>query len=101
MEIRYEKDLTHAIISSQEKERLRIAQDLHDDISSKLSVVSLNIHLLDTDSLTREEYTELKNKLSTWSTPQQKVPDRFLTICFRRSWKIWSACGNRCIVLRN
>ncbi len=42
---------------------MRIAQDLHDDISSKLSVVSLNIHLLDTENLTREEYTELKNKI--------------------------------------
>jgi signal transduction histidine kinase len=40
------KELLSAVIITQEEERKRIAQDLHDDISSKLNIVLLNSYLL-------------------------------------------------------
>jgi signal transduction histidine kinase len=39
LEIQYQKELLSAVIITQEEERKRIAQDLHDDISSKLNIV--------------------------------------------------------------
>jgi len=42
---------------------MRIAQDLHDDISSKLNIVSLNTHLLKTPNLTESEHTEITNNI--------------------------------------
>ena len=68
LELKYQKDLTHKIISSQENERFRIAQDLHDDISSKLSILSLNIHLLNTNNLTEKEFSEISNTLLNITT---------------------------------
>jgi len=60
LEISHQKALLHATILTQEKERKRIARDLHDDISAKLNVVSLNSHLLyDADKLTKEEQKEI------------------------------------------
>lgn len=55
LEIQHQKDHLRAIIITQEEERKRIAQDLHDDISSKLNIVSLNSHLLKTPNLTSSE----------------------------------------------
>ena len=46
LEIEFQKQNTLSIIEAQENERKRIAQDLHDDVSSKLIALSLNIHLL-------------------------------------------------------
>ncbi|WP_394760116.1 sensor histidine kinase [Flavobacterium sp.] len=46
LEIAYQKQNTLSIIEAQENERKRIAQDLHDDVSSKLIALSLNLHLL-------------------------------------------------------
>lgn len=58
-EIHYQKEILQSVIQTQEEERMRIAQDLHDDISSKLNIVSLNTHLLKTPNLSTEEYEEI------------------------------------------
>ena len=42
LEINHQREMIQSIIVTQEKERKRIAQDLHDDISSKLNVINLN-----------------------------------------------------------
>lgn len=60
LQILHQKELLHSVILTQEEERMRIAQDLHDDISSKLNIVSLNIHLLDTPNLSQNELAEIK-----------------------------------------
>lgn len=55
MEIAHQKELLRSTIITQEEERKRIAQDLHDAISSKLNVVSLNAHLLTENNMSSEE----------------------------------------------
>lgn len=55
----HQKEQLHAVIITQEEERKRIAQDLHDDISSKLNVVSLNSYLLTSANLTEAETKEI------------------------------------------
>lgn len=61
--LRYQKEQLHAVIVTQEEERKRIAQDLHDDISSKLNIVSLNTHLLSAPNLTEAEKTEITDNI--------------------------------------
>lgn len=63
LEIKHQKKLLHAVIITQEEERKRIAQDLHDDISSKLNIISLNSHMLKSKDLTSDELTEISNNI--------------------------------------
>lgn len=63
LEIEHQKQLLKSVIVTQEEERQRIAQDLHDDISSKLNVVSINSHLLRTPNLTEAEIDEITNNI--------------------------------------
>ncbi|GAA3508284.1 hypothetical protein GCM10022393_18960 [Aquimarina addita] len=53
--ISYQKELLHATIETQEEERKRIAQDLHDAISAKLNVVSLSTNVLIDGRLNHKE----------------------------------------------
>ena len=62
-EIHYQKEILQSVIQTQEEERMRIAQDLHDDISSKLNVVFLNTHLLKTPNLSEAEYAEITDNI--------------------------------------
>lgn len=63
--LKHQRDLLQVAIGVQEDERKRIAQDLHDDISSKLNVVALNSHLLMTPDITREELLEISININT------------------------------------
>lgn len=59
----HQRDQLCAVILAQEEERKRIAQDLHDDISSKLNVVSLNSYLLTSANLTTNETKEITSNI--------------------------------------
>lgn len=63
LEIHHQKELLRAGIITQEAERRRIAQDLHDDISSKLNIVSLNSHLLKRPNLSANEIAEITENI--------------------------------------
>ncbi|MFH6993566.1 sensor histidine kinase [Flavobacterium sp. FlaQc-48] len=63
LEIYLQREQLHAVLVAQEEERKRIAQDLHDDISSKLNIVSLNTHLLSAPNLTDAETNEITENI--------------------------------------
>ena len=60
-EITYQKEITKSIIINHEKERKRISKDLHDNISSKLNVINLNVNLLKDGNLNTEESLTVNN----------------------------------------
>jgi signal transduction histidine kinase len=62
LEIQHQKDLLQSTLLTQEEERQRIAQDLHDAISSKLNVVSLQASQL-TEPGRDEELQQLGEQL--------------------------------------
>ncbi|GAB5400199.1 MAG: hypothetical protein Aureis2KO_17840 [Aureisphaera sp.] len=65
LEIDHQKELLQATIITQEEERSRIAQDLHDAISSKLNVVSLNANFLTEAEVTKEEANKFGQSILT------------------------------------
>ncbi|GEQ85768.1 hypothetical protein ULMS_12760 [Patiriisocius marinistellae] len=65
LQVKYKDQLLQTTIATQEEERQRIAQDLHDDISAKLNVVSLTTHtLLDNPELSKEDRMSLEHVLN-------------------------------------
>ncbi len=63
LEVTHQKELLQATIITQEEERKRIAQDLHDDISSKLNVIHLHANLLIDGELSVKEYTTVNKNI--------------------------------------
>jgi signal transduction histidine kinase len=64
LEVNYQKEILKTVVLTQETERKRIAQDLHDEISSKLNVVSLNSHLLMSPNLSVSEIKEITSNIT-------------------------------------
>lgn len=65
LKVKYKDELLQSTIATQEEERTRIAQDLHDDISAKLNIVSLTTHsLLENLSLSKEDRASLEHVLN-------------------------------------
>lgn len=63
LKIANQKDVLQATIITQEEERKRIAQDLHDAISSKLNIVSLNANMLSLKDISTEETHKIANSI--------------------------------------
>lgn len=59
LEVDHQKEILQATIITQEEERQRIAQDLHDAISSKLNIVSLNANMLAEEGIPSDETNKI------------------------------------------
>lgn len=59
LQLKMQKEILKAVVDTQEQERLRIARDLHDDISSKLNAVSMNVHILKRKNLVENVREEI------------------------------------------
>jgi signal transduction histidine kinase len=57
-----------SVIRTLESDRKRIAHELHDDISSKLNVISLNCHLLKIPNLSPKESEEITQNIIEYSS---------------------------------
>ena len=68
LEIDHQKEMLQATLVTQEAERRRIAQDMHDAISSKLNIVSLNANFLTEGTLTANEATTLGESILNVTT---------------------------------
>ncbi len=62
-EITHQREMLQTTLQTQEIERKRIAQDLHDDISSKLNIVSLNARLIQEENISIKEANALGKKI--------------------------------------
>lgn len=67
-EIQFKNKLLSNSIEVQERERSRIAKDLHDDIGSKLSIVNLNLNLLKVNLTTNDQTEILLDQIETTLT---------------------------------
>lgn len=65
LDYKHQEELLHATILTQEKERNRIARDLHDEIGSKLNVIFLNICRLKKYGTQNEEIDAITNEVET------------------------------------
>lgn len=57
-----------ALIVTLESDRKRVAQELHDDINSKLNVVALNCHILKTPNLNPEEIVAITKTIIEYTS---------------------------------
>lgn len=62
------KELLISVISTLESDRKRIAQNLHDDIGSKLNVISINCHLLKIPNLPQKDIEDITKTIIEYTS---------------------------------
>lgn len=70
LEKEHQVKLTNAFIEAKEKEQKRVAQDLHDEVSSALTAVNLSLHKY---KLSSEDKQELGNNIKTILTKVREI----------------------------
>ena len=63
LKLKYQEELLQNNIIVQEKERKRIAEDLHDEIGSKLNVINLYLHKLKNSDRNSEKYSGIVEEI--------------------------------------
>ncbi len=63
LKIKYQTNILQKVILAQEAERKRIAGDLHDDISSKLIAISLNLQILKYENIEESKKDNIINNI--------------------------------------
>lgn len=61
----YQKEMLVNTVKTKEKERTRIAKELHDDVSSQLGIINLNLYALRKRIPQDEEITKLVDQITT------------------------------------
>ncbi len=94
--LEFQKELLVNTVRTQEKERERIAKELHDDVTSQLSIIHLNLHMLkerldsepESDNLIDHIETSLKNSTErTRSIAHELMPSIFKKFGFHHALK--------------
>lgn len=65
LELAHQQELLQSNIETQERERARIARELHDEIGSKLNVVNLNVNLLKVQTKNSENIDQTIDHINT------------------------------------
>jgi signal transduction histidine kinase len=68
LDVSQSKKQLSAAVQTLEIDRKRIAQNLHDDISSKLNVISLNCHLLKIPNLLQKDIEEITKNIIEYTS---------------------------------
>ena len=70
------RELGGRLINAQEDERRRIARDLHDDLSQRLSILSVDLQLLEQTQDERQGMAEIASRVQELSSDVHKVAYR-------------------------
>ncbi|TRX36406.1 sensor histidine kinase [Flavobacterium sp. ZT3R18] len=68
LDIVFKNSMLFSVMRTLESDRKRIAHELHDDISSKLNVISLNCHLLKIPNLSATEREEIMKNIIDYTS---------------------------------
>jgi signal transduction histidine kinase len=68
LDVSQNKKQLSAVVRTLEMDRKRIAHDLHNDISSKLNVISLNCHLLKIPNLPQKDIEEITKNIIEYTS---------------------------------
>ena len=87
-ELKYQNELLSNTVRTQENERGRIARELHDDVTSKLNIIHLNMHLLKQkvfeDKETNVIINQIESSLSKSIERSRKISHELMPVVLKK-----------------